>query len=210
MRSAVRGLVDAFEGAARVNDWLRHGQENTEDVEDEFLPQLQGPFGSVSGRHMPPAVWVALPVLGYDPADWGGIREFVGEPVQRWQERGTPFYLVLFRGSIGGHKVRVQDCREVDREAVPTAQGNLAGPSNVQAERSSDDEVPEFPTQRLDEEPAQPLNRRRQAPREGTVHPDPAAGGRDPGSEGMPGNSSSSESDWRADWRDFAGDDSSL
>ena len=87
----------------------------------------------------------------------------------------------------------------MDGEAVPIAQGNLAGPSNVQAERSSDDEVPEFPTQRLDEEPAQPLNRRRQVPRDASL-----------ASEGTAGNSSSSESDWRADWRDFAGDDSSL
>lgn len=97
-----------------MQEWLdRNADVRTvasSDTESD-IPLLEGPWGEVPMRPMLAAVRVALPVLEFDPAEWGGILHIVGEPQQRWQEQGVPFYFVVFKGSIGGRKVHVVDCR---------------------------------------------------------------------------------------------------
>ena len=220
-QGAARGLDAAFATATRVQEWLRldHGPIREDDGTSEFhenLPQLRGPFGHLPVGRLPAVVWVSLPALGYDPALLGGIRRFVGEPLQRWQEKGVPFYFVKFQGTVGFRKVRVSDCEAVDApEGVVEPSG---GPSSDANEHSDGSGIPEFPTHRLHND----------APMQMHMHPhnDLAPQANDVALEvdNQPGliergelplheecsTTESSEDDWHPNWRDFAGDASSL
>lgn len=192
--------------------------------DQEFLPHRRWPLGHPNHRPLPDAVWVPLAVLGVDSRDWGGLSKFLGEPQQRWQENGVSFFFVKFGGSIGGKKVRVADCQVVEPDASPRGRGHVAGPSSpgYSEPEERDGEFPVFPTQRLDESTqsgGQSVDEGAGGDDESTielvrVHPPAAQETTTP--RGAPTNGSGAWSDdntddeWQADWRDFAGDASSL
>ena len=84
--------------------------------------------------------------------------EFVGEPQQRWQEWGVPFYFISFSGSIGGRKVRVQDCRPIQGGQTVGRRSDVACPSSIQSVGPNIDDFPIFPTQHLGDEDVAPEN----------------------------------------------------